>query len=228
MARRKQTALQKEYNKQVARVNAVYNEMKRQGIDVADVQKAFNNAYKGQRASRKKIKELQTEWTAKKARAEAGLVKQKGVYRPAKITGVSYEKGRFVQTGKKTGKQRLKSYIPETTRSGPPTKGDLILDELLSLIDEVPSQASYAIRDELSRQIQLYGRETVTEALGQLPPEFVEECRATIRYDYSTIETARQIRRISEAITGEVLKVEQRLAIQEASDMSAEAESYGL
>lgn len=211
--RRKQTALQKEYNKQIQRINNVYNEMKRQGVDVADVQKAFNDSFKGQKATRKRIQQLQEEFTAKKVRAKAGIVKVKGVYKPVRGTG---------------GKKRLKSYIPETTRNGPPTKGDLILDELLSLIDEVPSQASYAIRDELSRQIQLYGRETVTEALGSLPPEFVEECRATIRYDYSTIETARQIRRISEAITGEVLKVEQRLAIQEASDAAAEASSYGV
>ena len=222
MARRRLTPLQKEYNAQVNRINALYNEMKRQGVEVVDLQAEFNSLFKGQKATRKRVQALREEFTARKVRAAAGLGKEKGVLRPV------YGKRA------KEGKERLKGYIPEPARTKKgylPSEGDMILQELLDMIDDVPSKAGTILRNELSRQIQLYGRDNVTKALAAIQrdnPELIEECRKVIRYDDAGHETSKMIRRIAEAITGEVMKEEDRLQFSRIAEEAAEASDYGL
>lgn len=222
MARRRLTPLQKEYNAQVQRINALYNEMKRQGVEVADLQAEFNSLFRGQKATRKRIQALKEDFTARKIRAGAGLVKEKGVLRAVH--------------GKraKEGKERLKGYIPEPVRTKKgylPSEGDMILQELLDMIDDVPSKAGTILRNELSRQIQNYGRDNVTKALAAIQrdnPEIIEECRKVIRYDDAGHETSKMIRRIAEAITGEVMKEEDRLQFSRIAEEAAEASDYEL
>lgn len=222
MARRRLTPLQKEYNAQVNRINALYNEMKRQGVEVADLQAEFNSLFKGQKATRKRIQALKEDFTARKVRATAGLVKEKGTLRPV------YGKRA------KEGKERLKGYIPEpvkTKKGYLPSEGDMILQELLDMIDDVPSKAGTILRNELARQIQTYGRDNVTKALAAIQrdnPEIIEDCRKVIRYDDAGHETSKMIRRIAEAITGEVMREEDRLQFSRIAEEAAEASDYGL
>ena len=223
MARRRLTPLQKEYNKQIQRVNAIYNDMKRQGVEVSDLQAEFNSLKRGQKATRKRIEALKEDYSARKIRSDAGLYLKKGVLRPK----------RYGEQAKED-KERLKGYIPDPAKRSKgylPSEGDMILQELLDMIDDVPTKAGTILRNELSRQIQNYGRDNVTKALAVIQrdnPELIEECRKVIRYDDKGHETSKMIRRIAEAITGEVMKEEDRLQFSRIAEEAAEASDYGL
>lgn len=222
MARRRLTPLQKEYNQQIQRVNAIYNDMKRQGVEVSDLQAEFNSLMRGQKATRKRIEALKEDYTARKIRSGAGLYLEKGILRPK----------RYGDQMKK-GKERLKEYIPEPKRRKGtdyiPNEGDIILDELLDLIEDVPSKAGHILRGELSRQIALYGREAVTKALAAIQKDrsdIIDECRKVIIYEEAGFETSRMIRRIAEAITGEILKEEDRLKYTKMAEEAEDGSDY--
>ena len=235
MKRPKQTPLQKEYAKQVKRINKEVSKLRKQGVDTSKLEREIKSQIENKRATAKGVEKLKKEYTAKKILHKAGYSKTKqGIKRTSEVVSDIIQKAHEREQKKEAKKQARRDLqkqtrqrakkqsigIPRTqTKYQPPLEGELIFDNLQKKIDATSSKGADILEYVLTHEIEKYGRDAVTKALAEIPQEYIERVEKVLHYsDDSKVATHRTVKNLAEMIKSRILEDNELKDLTEAVD----------
>lgn len=233
MKRPKQTPLQKEYAKQVKRINKEVSKLRKQGVDTSKLEREIKSQIENKRATAKGVEKLKKEYTAKKILHKAGYSKTKqGIKRTSEVVSDIIQKAhereqqkKLQREARKQARQQAKKPRTPTTRPrqqttySPPREDEVIFKNLQDKINSTTSKGANILEGVLSYEIKKYGRDAVVKALAEIPKEYIERAEKVIYY--STDEKASthlHVKNLAEMIKSRILSDDETRELAEAID----------
>lgn len=235
MKRPKQTPLQKEYAKQVKRINKEVSKLRKQGVDTSKLEREIKSQIENKRATAKGVEKLKKEYTAKRILHKAGYTKTKqGIKRTSEVVSDIIQKA-HEREQKKEAKKQAKRDLQKQARQRakkqsigipipknkylPPKEGEKIMENLQKKIDSTSSKGSQILEYVLANEIKRFGRDAVVKALAELPKEYIEKAEKVLYYsDDSKVTTHRTIKNLAEMIQSRILDDNELKDLTEAVD----------
>ncbi len=249
MAKRKQklTPNQQAYNAQVKRIKRAYRELEKQGYRIDKPVSDFIPESRPQRVTQSALKKLKSITRAALRKVSTAL-NEAG--KPVSGTEVFKERrSRSAQKAAETRKyfkwlespagqayqrSQMEAQWAENRRKLDAVQwahakwleeGEIILNNVQSLIDKYQTAGSTYLKRALDHEISTYGRNAVMRSMGEAPADFVEQAQNIIFYQekMSGEEASRSIRDFIDLIRGALPTEEEA---RELGELQSQLDAY--